>query len=319
MADAVQTVMGSPVGADEPLMAAGLDSLGATELQQNLADSLSMELPSTLVFDYPNINAIVEFLAGKLTGASAGQQLAEVPRALAGLGGVSSRAVAIAGAAGHTSVLQRYTGGDASSRVPLGRWDVDLDLITKDGTLAAQVRGFCGNYMTASWNGAACFCNAQLRSLILLALPHFHGIHPTQPLGMKIKSLAPCLLQFGVFLESVDKFDLEAFGIMRSEAVTMDPQQRLLLHAVHGALTDGTRAVSGRNVGAYVGIAATDYDPLSRHWGVAISSFSFTAASPSVAAGRISYVFGLRGQNASVDTACSASLVATHLACAAFR
>ncbi len=51
---------------------------------------------------------------------------------------------------------------------------------------------------------------------------------------------------------------------MRSEAVTMDPQQRLLLHAVHAALTGGTASVSGRNVCAYVGIAATDYDPLSR-------------------------------------------------------
>ena len=143
----------------------------------------------------------------------------------------------------------------------------------------------------------------------------------------------PCL-QFGVFLEGVEQFDSEAFGIMRSEAVTMDPQQRLLLHATHAALVaaagagagaggDGplgaAAAVAGRCVGAFVGIAATDYDPLSQHYGVPISSFSFTAASPSVAAGRLSYVFGLRGQNASVDTACSASLVATHLACAGLR
>lgn len=128
-------------------------------------------------------------------------------------------------------------------------------------------------------------------------------------------------MQFGVFLEGVEKFDWELFGISRSEATTMDPQQRLLLHAVHTALAEGTHvtSVAGRNVGTYVGIAATDYEPLSRHFGVPLSSFSFTAASPSVAAGRISYVFGLKGQNASVDTACSASLVATHLACSAFR
>ena len=36
VAEAVQTVLGSAIGSDQPLMAAGLDSLGATELQQNL-------------------------------------------------------------------------------------------------------------------------------------------------------------------------------------------------------------------------------------------------------------------------------------------
>lgn len=122
-----------------------------------------------------------------------------------------------------------------------------------------------------------------------------------------------------MFLDRVEQFDLEAFGIMRSEAVTMDPQQRLLLHAACEALGAGTGAAAGRLIGAYVGIAATDYDALSQRFGVPISSFSFTAASPSVAAGRVSYVFGLRGPNASIDTACSASLVATHMACSAFR
>ena len=76
--------------------------------------------------------------------------------------------------------------------------------------------------------------------------------------------------------------------------------------------------MSNRPVGSYVGIAATDYESLSHRSGVPISAFSFTAAAPSVASGRLAYVFGFRGPAVSVDTACSASLVAAHMACTAF-
>ena len=133
-------------------------------------------------------------------------------------------------------------------------------------------------------------------------------------------------------MEGVEAFDPEAFAIMRNEAVTMDPQQRLLLLTAAESLASAASAagagvspgswaarVAGRQVGAYVGVAATDYESLSQTYGVPISSFSFTAASPSVASGRMSYVYGLRGPTASVDTACSSSLVAAHLACLGLR
>lgn len=48
-------------------------------------------------------------------------------------------------------------------------------------------------------------------------------------------------------------------------------------------------------------------------------AFHATANAISVAAGRLSYTFGLTGASVSVDTACSASLVALHLAHKAVR
>lgn len=45
----VEAVLGEAVDSQEPLMAAGLDSLGATEVRNSLQTSLSLELPATLV------------------------------------------------------------------------------------------------------------------------------------------------------------------------------------------------------------------------------------------------------------------------------
>jgi len=50
------------VAADAPLMDSGLDSLGAVEFRSSLEARLSVQLPPTLVFDYPSLSAIVGYL-----------------------------------------------------------------------------------------------------------------------------------------------------------------------------------------------------------------------------------------------------------------
>ena len=61
--------MGAEVSTEAPLTSAGLDSLGAVELRKELAALTGLELPATLVFDYPSAQAIAELIAGQLTPA----------------------------------------------------------------------------------------------------------------------------------------------------------------------------------------------------------------------------------------------------------
>jgi acyl carrier protein len=67
----IATVLGrSDIGAEEPLMSAGLDSLGAVELKNSLEGSLGVSLPQTLVFDYPTKDALTRYLTATVAEES---------------------------------------------------------------------------------------------------------------------------------------------------------------------------------------------------------------------------------------------------------
>lgn len=59
--------------------------------------------------------------------------------------------------------------------------------------------------------------------------------------------------------------------------------------------------------------------PHALHACLQVGPFSFTAASAAVVPGRVAYLLGYSGASAAVDTACSASLVACHMAVSELR
>ncbi len=63
VAHVVESVIGHPISASQPLMEAGLDSLGGVELRNSLSSAFGMELPATLTLDYPSIAAMSEYLS----------------------------------------------------------------------------------------------------------------------------------------------------------------------------------------------------------------------------------------------------------------
>ncbi|MUH01818.1 hypothetical protein F7734_60035, partial [Scytonema sp. UIC 10036] len=123
----------------------------------------------------------------------------------------------------------------------------------------------------------------------------------------------------GGFLQQVDQFDPQFFGISPREAVSMDPQQRLLLEVAWEALEDAGQVqeqLSGSQTGVFVGISTNDYTLIQgEEYSQRPQGYDLTGNVLSIAAGRISYQFNLRGPSMAIDTACSSSLVAVHLAC----
>lgn len=121
--------------------------------------------------------------------------------------------------------------------------------------------------------------------------------------------------RWGGYVDDVDGFDADFFGIAPREAEAMDPQQRLLLEVTWEALEHAGIApdsLYGSATGVIVGISSWDYTIVSLERQTDVDAYLTTGNAHSVAAGRISYLLGLQGPAYSLDTACSSSLVAVH-------
>ncbi|MBX9703939.1 MAG: SDR family NAD(P)-dependent oxidoreductase, partial [Silvanigrellaceae bacterium] len=120
---------------------------------------------------------------------------------------------------------------------------------------------------------------------------------------------------FGAFIDGEDEFDYEFFGITPLDAENLDPQERIALQKTYHALEDtgySPSALKEKNIGVYVGVMNNSYGLFaidsnykenyadSHHWSIA---------------NRISYFFDFYGPSLAIDTACSASLSALHIAC----
>ncbi len=126
----------------------------------------------------------------------------------------------------------------------------------------------------------------------------------------------------GGFLEDIDLFDASFFGISPREAAMLDPQQRLLhetaWHALENAAIPADRLRGSRSA-VFAGVSNFDYYRAALEDDQTIDAYVGSGNSPSMAAGRLAYTFGFHGPAITVDTSCSSSLVAMHLASQSLR
>jgi acyl transferase domain-containing protein len=121
----------------------------------------------------------------------------------------------------------------------------------------------------------------------------------------------------------MDQFDAAFFGYGPADAELIDPQQRLFLECAHHAFESSgyVPAAYPGAVGVYAGAAFSRYYTanLAPWYAGQPNSIEQMAAASGNAPGtlptRVSYLFNLTGPSVSVQTACSTSLVAVHLAC----
>ncbi|OJD33820.1 polyketide synthase [Diplodia corticola] len=117
-------------------------------------------------------------------------------------------------------------------------------------------------------------------------------------------------------------FDAPFFSITPAEAKAMDPQQRLLLEVSYEALENAGLRISdlkGSKTSCYAGSFTGDYRDLTMHDNQGHGLYTATGTHTSLVANRVSWFFDLAGPSVTMDTACSASLTAFHLACQGIR
>ncbi|MEY8355389.1 SDR family NAD(P)-dependent oxidoreductase [Lachnospiraceae bacterium 54-53] len=128
-----------------------------------------------------------------------------------------------------------------------------------------------------------------------------------------------CCSKWGGFIHDYDKFDPLFFHISPRDAQIMDPQERLFLETVWEAVEDAgyTKAqLGGKSIGVYTGVMYGHYSfygvEESMKGNVCAANSNFSSI-----ANRVSYYFDFRGPSIAVDTMCSSSLTAIHMACQA--
>ncbi|KUM63396.1 hypothetical protein ACN42_g3722 [Penicillium freii] len=119
----------------------------------------------------------------------------------------------------------------------------------------------------------------------------------------------------GYFLDHLEDFDCQFFGISPKEAEQMDPQQRVSLEVASEALEDAgipAKCLSGSDTAVFWGVNSDDYSKLVLEDLPNVETWMGIGTAYCGVPNRISYHLNLMGPSTAVDAACASSVVAIH-------
>ena len=269
----------------EPLERYGIDSL----LINRLTDALEKDfgpLSSTLFFEYRTLDAVIEYF------------MTEHSQTLANVTGVS---------------------GNSAPISPLGKPAVTVGNQKPSATdQPIAIIGVAGRYPGANsledfWKNLAAGRDS------ITDIPGERWNHAKFMNGQVGR---------GGFVDDFDCFDPLFFNIAPAEAEYMDPQERLFLQCAWETLEDAgyTRStlaparppLMGGDVGVFVGVMWQEYQLYGAERTAQGQPLGLTG-NPASIANRVSYFCNFYGPSLAVDSMCSSSLTAIHLACESLR
>ncbi|WP_455712995.1 SDR family NAD(P)-dependent oxidoreductase, partial [Streptomyces phaeochromogenes] len=208
---------------DRPFRDLGFDSLTAVELRNELNIATGLSLPTSLIFDHPNCEAVALHLSAQLPGALSPSAVAPTAEDSATPGAADTDdddhiAIAIVGMA------CRYPGGVTS---PDDLWQ-----------LVTEGKDAIGDF------------------------PSDRGWDVERLYDPRVGNPGTSYVREGGFLHHAADFDPDFFGISPNEAREMDPQQRLLLETsweVFERAGIAPKSVKGSPTGVFAGVMYHDY------------------------------------------------------------
>ncbi|WP_437836523.1 SDR family NAD(P)-dependent oxidoreductase [Sorangium sp. So ce1153] len=310
---------------DAPLEKYGIDSIMALGLV-NALEATFGSLPKTLMFEYQTIDALARYfierhrdaLLSELTNgrvASSSGPAAHARSSSTAESPSSGEPVRASRRPAATAREQRRDGAPSMGSLERAgdgalRPAIDVAIVGLSGRYpqAADVHEYWENLKA----GRDCITE-------IPATRWDHSAYFDPEKGKVGKSYS----KWGGFIDGVDEFDAVFFNISPRDAGFLDPQERLFLHCVYETLEDAgyTREAlrqnraSGRagDVGVFVGVMYEEYQLYGAQAQTLGAAYALGGNASSIA-NRVSYFCDFHGPSLAVDTMCSSSLTAIHLA-----
>jgi polyketide synthase PksN len=299
---------------DEPLERYGIDSILIMKLTEQLEKSFG-SLPKTLLFECQNIQSVTDYFLNHYSN-----QLKKLIMPAAERKPAPSLAVKPAASEERSSGKKK--GVISAMKKPRTKPIKGETLSTTDIAIIGMSGAFAGaenleEYWENLYNGRDCITEVPLSRW-----DHSKYFNEDKD------NVGTAYSKWGGFMKNIDCFDPLFFNISPTDAEIMDPQERLFMQSVYEALQDAgyTRQTLGynpgsdvkRNAGVYVGVMSEDYQ-LYAAQEQKVGNPIVLSGNPSSIANRVSYFCDFHGPSLAIDTMCSSSLVAIHMACQAIK